>query len=546
MEPEARSDTAGQGTEARGSGGHDAEVLVIGAGPTGLTLALALARAGIAVRIVDEGEGPSVHSKALVVQPRTLETLERLGVAGDLVRGAAPLQGIAPHIGRRRLFTLRFEPLDGPFDRPLFISQVRTEAALLQALTQAGVTVERRTRLETFVQTGGGVRATLEGPDGPVEVHARFLAGCDGARSRVRAVLDLPFEGTSYDNDFRQVDARIEWPEPVREARGYLLPKAVVAILPVDDHSHRIVCFRERAPEGAPEEPVVEEFQQALDGLVPGARIVEPIWLARFRLHERVVPRMRVDEVFLAGDAAHIHTPAGGQGMNTGIQDAENLAWKLAMVVQGAGDEALLDSYHAERHPIAVDTLAFTERLFQTVFSLPAPVRALRAVLLPLVGNTGFIRRRIFRRVAQLGLNVRGSPIVHDDLGGAAGPRAGDRAPDAVVHHEGEQSRLFAHFRGTSHLALVFPRAGEEAAARALLAELVPTGTRGVIVVAPGSPVAGEADVLVDESGEARRRYRARRRRIFLVRPDGIIALRTDRFDAEALARRSWVMRPAA
>jgi hypothetical protein len=292
----------------------------------------------------------------------------------------------------------------------------------------------------------------------------------------------------------------------------------VIVCLPLGGESFRFVLIRrQRAPDDAPE-PTLADFQAALDAEIPGqAELYDPEWMIRFRLHERLASQFRVARVFLAGDAAHIHTPAGGQGMNTGIQDAHNLAWKLALVLRGRGGERLLDSYHAERHPIAAAVLRFTDVTFRTGLGAGGLIRWLRPLLLPTLLGNRLVRSKATRTMAQLEINVRKSPIVRDRRLIATGLHAGDRAPDARFVHDGEERRVFEILRGTEHV--LFVRHARADVLTRLRRELDPTVARIVIA---------------DAGEELEARYQlGSGAAMWVVRPDGYIGFRQSGDDPE-------------
>ena len=425
------------------------QALVIGAGPTGLTLASELARHGVAVRIIEQNAGPSIHSKALIVQPRTLEVFYAMGIDEAVAAEAQPAFGMKAHLEDKDIPMIQFGEVDGPYARPLFLRQSQTERLLATRLGEQGVKIEWNTALREFESNGEGVDVTLSTGE---QLRVAYLLGCDGAHSVVRKHLQVSFEGSTYENDFLQVDCKVRWKQPDDIGHGYFTDDGAIICLPLGKGTFRFIMIRRERPEHAPDEPKLEEFQKAVSAVVPGGvELYDPEWLIRFRLHERIAAKYRVGRVFLLGDAAHIHTPAGGQGMNTGIQDAQNLAWKLGMVLGGHAKDRLLDSYHAERHPIAADILRFTDLAFRTGLGSNALVRTLRPLLLPLVFGSSWVTSKMTRTMAQLEINVRRSPIVEDHRIFPTGPHAGDRAPDASFQNAGVDGRVFERLRGTTH-----------------------------------------------------------------------------------------------
>jgi hypothetical protein len=405
-------------------------------------------------------------------------------------------------------------------------------------------------------------------------VRAAYLLGCDGAHSGVRKGLGLPFEGSTYPVRLIQADVHIELPVPLTDEFGIFLgPKGMLALFPLPgDKRFRLITFLE------PNEPdyalpvELSSFQHVMAERGPaGSTVSDPAWMIDFRIHCRIAPRYRQGRVFLAGDAAHIHSPAGGQGMNMGIQDAYNLAWKLALAHRGKGKDILLDAYEAERRPVAEATLRMTDTAtkgMQAMLALKNPIAVeLRNHLLGVVTSFGFVRARATRTVSMLEVGYPKSPIVAQDqpplwsvrlLGGeearpslgdwmhfGEGPAPGTRTPDVPLTAGGPE-RLHDVLRGTHHTLLLFDgpeqsgggyerfaRITAEAAARA--GELV-----RAFVVVPGNErpehLAPEASVIFDPEGELHRRFGARSECLYLVRPDGYVGYRCQPADEHRFA----------
>ena len=400
------------------------DVLIVGAGPTGLTLACEAARRGLSCRLIEAATEPNPWSRALGVQARTLELLAQMGLADEAVARGHKAHGARIHGAGRERAHLTLDKLDSPFPFILILPQNETEALLADGARRQGVGIERGTALTRFAQDANGVTATLRHRDGREETaRARWLVGADGAHSAVRHGLGRPFAGAEYPEAFLLADCRLAGSVPEDELSVYLTHDGFLAIFPFGGGLFRLIAsLPGAAASGADWEPhaaTLAECQAVVDARGPGGvRLSDPRWLSRFRLHRRLAPQMRVGQVFLAGDAAHIHSPAGGQGMNTGIQDAVNLAWKLALVTQGASPDALLASYQVERHPVAADVLRDTDLAMRAVTLHDKPVEAVRDQVLASFSGLEPVRRRVRDRVAQLSVRYRHSPIV-EDAGGA-------------------------------------------------------------------------------------------------------------------------------
>ncbi len=542
------------------------EVLVVGAGPVGLTMACELARHGVPCRIVDENPGPTDQSRALGVQARTLEVFEDVGVVDEVLAEARKLHGFAAFADGRRIahVTYDLEGLETPYPFLLILPQGRTEHILAERLSSHGIEVERGTKLQAMTQDGPGVSATLVDAEGKAsEVRVPWLIGCDGARSVVRKALGLSFEGAEYEESFLLADVKLDWDRPEDEITAFLAPEGQFIAFPFHEPGRwRLVLVSFGPVEAADAEPskVVALFQAKLHEQGHAEAVVsDPTWTSAFRIHRRVAGQFREGRCFVAGDAAHIHSPAGGQGMNTGIQDAYNLAWKLALVIRGDSPDALLDSYSAERRPVALGVIHGTD-LATRIVALRNPVaRAVRDRLASLVGEFDFVARRLSKVLSELDVEYRRSPIVLEDAGGPlrvgvadahafhAGPRPGDRVPDVPLEPpDGTDGplRLFEVLRGTKHVLLVFEGAhGVEApgpfeAVRDLVREHAGRIEAHLVARGDVAPpwIAWEGPVLLDHLGELHRHFGARGPCLYLVRPDGYLGYRAMPLDAGKLA----------
>jgi 2-polyprenyl-6-methoxyphenol hydroxylase-like FAD-dependent oxidoreductase len=520
------------------------DVLIVGAGPTGLTLAAALQALGMSFRVVDRQPDRAHESRALVMQPRTLEVLRGLGVTPELLRRGNDAVWLRLYAGGRlvrvRLFGLGMDDTAFPF--LLFISQAETEAVLGDRLAAGGAPVERNLELTGFSADGGGVVCTLRHRDGRTEqVAARWLAGCDGVGSSVRRGAGIPFRGGAYPQTFALADLEIDGDLEPGSAHSFLGPDSVLFCFPLGRPASWRVLVLHSSLQGRGEaaQPSLEELQ-ALAGQLTGGRLRlhDPVWLSYFRLQHRHAARYRAGRVLLAGDAAHVHSPAGGQGMNTGIQDAWNLGWKLALVARGLAGEKLLDSYDAERRPVGRFVVRFTDWAFSAATSANPLVRTARTRLLPrvlpLVLRTGRPAGAGFRIVSQLGIRYRRSPAVREGRPRLRrGPRAGDRLPDARVTRDGQACWLGEALAAPSfHLLLCGPVGGWDAGQLATLGETL----RGLLAVHHLTREASPG-ALQDPDGVALARLGVDERGHYLVRPDGHVGYRAAGTDLRGLQR---------
>lgn len=380
---------------ADASAAFDADVLIVGAGPTGLTLAAALAQRGVRARVIDRLSAGDNTSRAAVIHARTLEVLEPLGVASALVARGLQAQRFTIRDRDRVLVPIGFAQLPTRYPYTLMVSQAVTEQVLLERFAQLGGQVQRPRTFVGLAQDDTGVVATLD--DGN-RLRARYVVGCDGMHSVVREQTGIRFEGGSYGESFVLADVRLSGSVPADEVRLYFSPGGMMVVAPLPDGVHRIV-----APvDDAPEQPSAAYVQGLLDARGPQAQralVGDVLWGSRFRVHHRVADRYRAGRVLLAGDAAHVHSPAGGQGMNAGILDAMALAGALRQAL--AGDASALDGYGAQRRPVAQQVVAFADTLTRMATVRPG-LRALRNAVLGTLARLPRFRNRLAWRLSGL------------------------------------------------------------------------------------------------------------------------------------------------
>lgn len=511
---------------------HSCDVLVVGAGPTGLTLAAFLQRFGVSVRIVDRNDDRAAESRALAVQPRTLEVLQTLGVADELIGRGNPASQLRIHgagrVAKAQLFDIGIPDTKFPF--LLFVSQAETEAVLDEALAAGGCTVERGVELVSYEQSDSGITCSLRHADGEVErVRTRYLAGCDGMNSAVRAAEGIEFLGARYAQTFLLADLEVDGLE-AGTVNAFLTAAGPLLFFPLHRPAPwRVIAMRADSSGGDDKDAVLSELQY-LTGVASNGRLTlrDPVWTSAFRLQHRAARHYRRGRAFLAGDAAHVHSPVGAQGMNTGMQDAANLAWKLALVCSDRAHPSLLASYDAERRPVGEYVLRFTDRAFSMATSSRPVAQLVRARvaprLLPLALHLRPGRSVAFRTVSQLSVRYRSSPAVQAGDGASKrSPRPGDRLPDAPVVIDGRSSWLQTELGAPAfHLLLCGPDRWDEASVTALERRYA-----GLLEVArlDRAPTRG---VLYTPDGVALRRLRVNDCATLLVRPDGYLATRTD------------------
>jgi len=375
---------------------YDTDVLVIGAGPSGLTLAASLVNKGVATTVVDAQAAGANTSRAAVVNARTLEVLDDLDVSRRLVKEGVQAPQFTIRDGRRLLIPVDFSVLPTEYAYSLMVPQATTERLLLDRLTELGGAVIRPKTLASVRQDANGATATFD--DGDV-ITARYVVGADGIHSTVREQAGIGFEGGVYQESFTLADVRLGGEVPTDEVILFWAKAGLTVVAPLPGDIFRIVA---PVPD-APEEPSAEFIQQLLDerGLGAGRMVVtDVIWGSRFRIHHRVADTYRAGRLLLAGDAAHVHSPAGGQGMNLGIQDGVALADALAAVLGGA-PESVLDDYSAARRPIAQQVVEMTDRLTRLA-TLPRALRPIRNVAIGLAGRIPTVQRALAMRLSGL------------------------------------------------------------------------------------------------------------------------------------------------
>ena len=509
------------------------DVLIVGAGPTGLTAATLLARYGVDFRIIDKNAEAAEKSKALGVQARTLELWDKLGLADGAIERGQALQALnlitkgTIDKGGKAFITLGRDGKEiSPYPYLLIHEQNKTEKMLLDDLSdhtgpKGAYGVERSTEIVSLTPAQDKVTVVLRHEDGqPETVEAKWLIAADGASSFVRKTLDLEFDGATYADPLFVADVDLEWSLPRDRFYVQVPRQGMLTFFPMrgngySDNQYRIIA---RIPKALEDRDALtgEDIQQILDQhSVVKANITATRWVSKYRIHRRMTKEFRVGRVFLAGDAAHIHSPAGGQGMNTGIQDAWNLAWKLALVVKGQAAEKLLESYEPERVPVAKAVLNGSDKGFSFIGSPNYVFHLLRSALLPHLTNLASLEsvgRGVFKFLSQTWIGYRKSPAVGGGRG-AKQVKPGDRAPYA---HFRTGESIFSLLQGVDHHLLLF--VGQEADSKAERARAEATLNDYGITT--------RVHVIDINEAALRRAYGVNEPTAFLVRPDGHVAWR--------------------
>ncbi|WP_020473014.1 FAD-dependent monooxygenase [Zavarzinella formosa] len=531
------------------------DALIVGAGPVGLTMAAALTHQGLKCRIIEKAPAPSDKSKALVVWCRTMELLDPLGLTEVFIKTGLKINGGSMYANGKRLVHLELTSDESPYGFPLMIPQNETERLLTEHLTQKGVTIERQTELVSFDEGPDSVNCKLRHADGSEETFVTpWLIGCDGAHSAVRHTLGLPFTGVAEPNDWILADIHVEGPLAPDEVSVFWHENGTLAFFPISNQGRfRVIADTGAASDhGRPPEPTLADAQARVDERGPGGlTLSDPVWIANFRINERKVSDYRKGRVMLSGDAAHIHSPAGGQGMNTGMQDAFNLAWKLALVQRGEGlAEPLLQSYSVERSEIGDQVLKKAGQVTKLATLRNPVAQYLRDHIAPIMGSFQFVRDKIRDEWFELSINYRHSPISADHwprlTGGLA---AGDRLCDSPLASaiDGHSSTIFTLIRDKRHtlLLLTGPNDGDSVSKLQKIADEAKTAFPGMLsahlILRADSATAkvnhgsSELPAWLDPEGRLHEKLHAASPTLILVRPDGYIGYRCQPADGNAL-----------
>ena len=535
----------------------DTDVLILGAGPVGMTLANELARRGVNFRIVDKAPGIREVSKAMILHVRTQEVLDKVGVAERAREEAQPLTEVVVFAYGKHIGAWDLDDIDSAYAHPLILGQNRTQHILLDQLRRLGRDVEWNVEATSFEPTAEGAQTTLKTSDAAsgqaseTTIRSRYVVGCEGSNSLVRKTLKFSFEGDRYTGEqFIQADCRIKWALPKGRSYLFLTPDGYMMVIEFPDDVVRIfislpdhnaagaqaAAGQLGAVEATSEEPTLDEIRTHLTRLSGfDCELTDPTWRARYRTSHRYANRFSEGCAFICGDAGHVHVPIGGQGMNTGIQDAFNLGWKLAGVVKNELNESVLESFHDERHPVAVSLIKGTDFAYTGILH-PSETRQRAARLFgPFLIRNERVQTFMRGTLEELNVSYPNSPL-NLDLGGAKGPAPGERVLDVALVRDADKAtvKLSELTRGEAWTLLLF--AGlhadeEDMAARYVLAREIDqrfgarvrvVGVEAAAVAAPGFPGVALLDVLHG----AHERYGIAAPAFYLLRPDTYVCAR--------------------
>jgi len=535
------------------------DVLIVGAGPTGLTMACELLRHGITPRIIDKALAPTDKSKAFAIHPRTLELLDNIGIVDTFLSQGNVCNAFDMYDCGKPLVNAVFDNIESKYPFALMIPQSNSEKILYEHLKSYGIEVERETELTKIKQTNDDVEVAIKTKYGSLEIMScKYLIGCDGAHSTTRHQLNLDFKGAPYPNYWLLADCDIDWEYPMFHLSIFIHPTGVTAYFPYRSDRGRLMFELENAP--VEEEialPIMDDVLKLMEEReIAYNKISNPLWLAYFKLHHRIVDRYREGRVFICGDAAHIHSPMGGQGMNTGMQDAYNLAWKMALVLKGKSPEILLDSYNTERHRIGEEVVGLTDTATKMATIHNPVLSAIRNKMMGFLSKITPVQEKIVSTLTQLEFHYKDSPIVDErwfesrevegyvphghDL------KAGERIKDySLSSTEGKEStELFKLLKGSEHELLLFTGAEPEDMEIQELSKIVEVIKEygsliethliiGTQEVPDGLPQV--SFTWIDNDHSMHKDFGAAKASLYLIRPDGYIAFRNQPASASDL-----------
>lgn len=529
---------------------RNADVLIVGAGPTGLTMACELLRHGITPRIIDKALVPTDKSKAFVIHPRTLELLDNMGIVDTFLNQGNFCNAFDIYDQGEPLASIKFDKIESKYPFELMLAQSDTEKILNEHLQSFGVEVERNTELLRIQQIEDEVVATIKNQYGSREKYDyKYLVGCDGSHSTTRHQLKFEFKGAPYPNYWLLADCNIDWEYPTFHLSVFIHPTGLAAYFPLREDRGRLMFELENAPiEEEMALPVIGDVHKLMEERgIKYKSISDPNWLAYFRLHHRMVDKYSKGRVHLCGDAAHIHSPMGGQGMNTGIQDAYNLAWKMALVLKGKSPDSLLDSYNTERHKIGKEVVDLTHTATQMATIHNPVLSVIRNKMIGVLSKINPVQEKIVSRLTQLEFHYKDSPIVDErwfeskevegyvpherDL------KAGERFKDYTLKSSDGSSttELYKLLTGSEHELLIFTGTEPESMEIEEISKVVESvksygnliethliiGTNEIPEALPTVP-----STWVDPDHEMHKDFGAAKASLYLIRPDGYIAFR--------------------
>lgn len=516
---------------------HSCPVLIVGAGPTGLTMAVTLQRHGIPFRIIDKAIKPVTTSNAIIVHTRTLEVWDDLGLFSQALEKGNIIHEFSVYAKKEKLVSVNFDDIESTHRFILGLSQHCTEEILHAALQAQQISIEMETELIDLIEQSDSVTATLRHADGTTEtVTTDWLIACDGGHSFIREKLQLEFRGKDLTEHFILADLPLASNLAKENLALFLTEQGPLIIAYYNQENARIIAEVTHDPVLHDAKSVTQaQTEKILADRCPFPLQPQPaIWTSGFWIHERLIAAYQKNRVFFMGDTAHIHSPAGGQGMNTGIQDAYNLAWKLALVIQKHATSKLLSSYAEERQAVAKTLLKNTTALTY-LMTLRHPILvALRNFMLPMVAHSEKLRKKIAMKITQLAIHYKKSSLTHDCLKQPSRSQAGMRMVDVEREHD----RLFDYVRGPRFCLLAF--SGITDTDLAPLKQLVQTIEEKYpnlikVLLIQANSATWEKELLHDQNQLIHQAYQTTQPQLYLIRPDKYIGFRGEWSHGEAL-----------
>lgn len=517
---------------------NDISVLIVGAGPTGLMMACELARRNITFRIIDKKSEISSGSNATWIQPGTLELFDHLDLTKEFIRKGHVCNAIHLHSKGKDLARIPLDHLDSIHPFILMLPQKETEKLLSERLEKLNNKIERSLELINVKQENNTVITTIKFPNNKTEtIKSDWLIACDGANSKVRESCGIFFPGEDLSEQFMVADANMDSFMLNNEIHVFFDKGTVCGVFPMGHNSFRINA---NLHQDAPRKNFIDkEVREIISERTYGDYNIHAVsWISPFWIHSRVVDQMRHGSIFLAGDAAHVHSPAGGQGMNAGLQDSYNLAWKLALVINGDANENLLDSYQSERHPVINKIVNQSEKLTKMALFDKSFLTKLNKFSIKVARSPVKFSKKIMTELTQLDVQYQDSPVIDylDDINNKS-PKQGEHAPNVIID---KSKKLYDYFRNTHHNVLLFCGLKKEKKRLAKIKELQQwlnkkfpdLVTTHIISM---EKIDGAENVIIDEEGLIHDRYHIKNSVIYVIRPDNFIAYFSKSFNHNSI-----------
>ena len=528
---------------------NNIDVLIVGAGPVGLFCANELTRHGLACRIIDKKNSISDKSKALGIHIRTLDVLEDCGFIDEFLKQGQKIIGALFKSKGKTLINANFACIEADRHFLIDLPQNQTEDILYKSLQSKGIQVEWETELTHLNQSPNDITATLQKPKNKIELlSANWLIACDGAHSTVRHQVDAEFIGSSYKQSWWLADLLVDWKVTEKQMALYISDKGPLACFPMGNKRYRIVMT---APKGSTGDPSLDnidsEFKKRSSDL---ANLSNPIWLTEFSIHHRQIQKYKYDRVFFAGDAAHIHSPMGGQGLNTGIQDIYNLVWKLALVEKRKAKPDLLDTYHEERFPVGQAVLKKTDAMTRMILLKNPVAIAIRNAFIQFMTSFKLVRNKILSDLAELNISYSQSSIVHQ-LGSVKHLKAGEYLPDFQLMNNATQNSVNRNTitQGILHDLFIFSGNNSKKTPELInlantLAKQFPDSIQVHLVLEQQSENINEPVIKIwfDKQLQVQQRFGIKKPTLLLVRPDKYIGMLQNPINKDKLIKELYLL----